>query len=151
CRESYRVNSSSGSKRERRLDSRAGDRIASGENRNILVQLGLWSTPAHGRVVLRAVSMLALATVAARGEKMAKEMRREDRTGLYCVELRTEKWAEMVEWYRQALGLRVLVRVLDDGYALLEAGETRLALLKRASSGEATPRISLAFEVNDMT
>src|SRR5262245_47357995 len=81
---------------------------------------------------------------------MAKDIRREERPGLYCVELRTEKWAEMVEWYREALGLRVLVRVLEAGYALLEAGETRLALLKRKDSGARTPRISLAFEVTDM-
>jgi catechol 2,3-dioxygenase-like lactoylglutathione lyase family enzyme len=74
-----------------------------------------------------------------------------DRPGLYCIELRTANWPASVEWYRQALGLRVLVRVVDDGYALLEAGETRLALLARESAGEPSTRISFAFEVHDMT
>ena len=81
---------------------------------------------------------------------MAKDIRRDDRPGLYCVELRTENWDQLVEWYREVLGLRVLVRVIDDGYALLEAGETRLALLSRDASGEPSRRISLAFEVKDV-
>lgn len=81
---------------------------------------------------------------------MPKDIRREDRPGLYCVELRTENWDALVEWYREVLGLRVLVRVIDDGYALLEAGETRLALLSRSSAGEAAARVSLAFEVKDV-
>jgi predicted enzyme related to lactoylglutathione lyase len=82
---------------------------------------------------------------------MANQIRREDRPGLYCVELRTENWDQLVEWYREALGLRVLVRVIDDGYALLEAGETRLALLARESTREVSNRISLAFEVSDVS
>ena len=81
---------------------------------------------------------------------MTKDIRRDDRPSLYCVELRTENWHALVDWYREVLGLRVLVRVMDDGYALLEAGETRLALLKRPSTGEASRRISLAFEVSDV-
>jgi catechol 2,3-dioxygenase-like lactoylglutathione lyase family enzyme len=81
---------------------------------------------------------------------MNRELRRETRPGLYCVELRTANWARLVEWYRQVLGLRVLVRVVDDGYALLEAGDTRLALLSREAATEPNPRISLAFEVDDV-
>src|SRR5438552_3337909 len=81
---------------------------------------------------------------------MAHQIRREDRPGLYCVELRTSNWEASVEWYRRVLGLRVLVRVTDDGYALLEAGETRIALLARTTPGEPTRRISLAFEVRDL-
>ncbi len=81
---------------------------------------------------------------------MAKDIRREERPGLYCVELRTENWDQLVQWYREVLGLRVLVRVIDDGYALLEAGETRLALLAREKCGETSRRISLAFEVKDV-
>ncbi len=77
-------------------------------------------------------------------------IRRDDRPGLYCVELRTNKWEELVDWYREIIGLRVLVRVMDDGYALLEAGDTRLALLARPSPGEPSRRISLAFEVSDV-
>jgi predicted enzyme related to lactoylglutathione lyase len=81
---------------------------------------------------------------------MGKDSHREDRPGLYCVEIRTSNWAALVEWYREVLGLRVLVRVIDDGYALLEAGENRLALVARGDSGPATRRISLAFEVADV-
>lgn len=81
---------------------------------------------------------------------MSRDLRRESRPGLYCVELRTDNWARLVDWYREVLGLRVLVRVVDDGYALLDAGETRLALLARETIGEASKRISLAFEVDDL-
>lgn len=81
---------------------------------------------------------------------MAKDIRPDHRPGLYCVELRTENWDKLVQWYREVLGLRVLVRVVDDGYALLEAGDTRLAIIKRESSGDASRRISLAFEVSDV-
>jgi len=56
----------------------------------------------------------------------------------------------MVEWYRHVLGLRVLVRVVDDGYALFEAGDTRVAILNRDSAGEASNRWSLGFEVVDL-
>jgi catechol 2,3-dioxygenase-like lactoylglutathione lyase family enzyme len=81
---------------------------------------------------------------------MTRDLHRAARPGLYCVELRTENWAQLVDWYRDVLGLRVLVRVVDEGYALLEAGETRLALLARESVGEASRRFSLAFEVEDI-
>ena len=81
---------------------------------------------------------------------MARDIRREDRPGLYCIELRTSNWSALVEWYREVLGLRVLVRMIDDGYALLEAGENRLALIARPEAGPASPRISLAFEVSDV-
>jgi len=48
------------------------------------------------------------------------------------------------------LGLRVLLRVIDDGYALLEAGNTRLAILSRESPGDSSNRWSLGFEVADL-
>ncbi len=70
--------------------------------------------------------------------------------GLYCVELRTSQWENSVRWYREALGLRVMVRVVEDGYALLEAGETRLALISRRTPGPASARWSLGFEVDDL-
>ncbi len=76
--------------------------------------------------------------------------KRDRRPGLYCIELRTADWERSVQWYREALGLRVLMRVVDDGYALLEAGETRLAILARNSPGDASPRWSLGFEVDDV-
>ena len=76
--------------------------------------------------------------------------KRDFRPGLYCVELRTTHWEQAVKWYREALGLRVLVRVVDDGYALFEAGETRLALLSRKNAGETSGRWSLGFEVENL-
>jgi predicted enzyme related to lactoylglutathione lyase len=81
---------------------------------------------------------------------MARDLRRDSRPGLYCVELRTENWERMLRWYREVLGLRVLVRVVDDGYALIEAGDTRLAIISRKSAQPATRRVSLAFEVRDV-
>ena len=81
---------------------------------------------------------------------MTTHPRRDERLALYCVEIRTQNWAKLVEWYREVLGLRVLVRVIDDGYALLGAGETRIALVARDETDDATRRISLAFEVSDL-
>lgn len=67
---------------------------------------------------------------------------------LYCIELRTTRWGQMVEWYRKVLGSRCLVRVVEDGYALLEVGAARLAIMTRRESSDASGRWSLAFEVN---
>jgi predicted enzyme related to lactoylglutathione lyase len=69
---------------------------------------------------------------------------------LFAVEIRTTRWEELVEWYRTSLGLRVLVRVTDDRYALLEAGAARLAILGRAATGAGSGRWSLAFETADL-
>lgn len=69
---------------------------------------------------------------------------------LFCVEIRTTRWTDLVLWYRTAVGLRVLVRGVDDGYALLAAGDTRIAILARPDVGPASPRFSLAFEVEDL-
>ena len=73
-----------------------------------------------------------------------------DQPSLFSVELRTTRWAELIEWYRHVLGLRVLVRVVDDGYALLAAGDTRLAILSRPNAAPASGRWSLGFEVADL-
>jgi predicted enzyme related to lactoylglutathione lyase len=80
----------------------------------------------------------------------ARSMTLHPRPSLFSVELRTARWEELIEWYRNALGLRVLVRVVDDGYALFEAGDTRLAILNRPSPGEPSQRWSLGFEVVDL-
>jgi catechol 2,3-dioxygenase-like lactoylglutathione lyase family enzyme len=64
--------------------------------------------------------------------------------------LRTTRWTELVDWYRTTLGLRVLVRVVDESYALLEAGSTRLAILGRPETAAASGRWSLGFEVADL-
>lgn len=69
---------------------------------------------------------------------------------LFCVELRTARWAELVEWYRRVLDLTVLMRVDDDGYALLAAGSGKLAILARESPGATSGRMSLGFEVADV-
>ena len=73
-----------------------------------------------------------------------------DQPSLFCIELRTARWAELVEWYRSVVGLRVLVRVVDDGYALLAAGDGRLAILARPDPGGASPRWTMVFEVANL-
>jgi catechol 2,3-dioxygenase-like lactoylglutathione lyase family enzyme len=69
---------------------------------------------------------------------------------LFSVELRTARWDLLVDWYRDMLGLKVLLRVVDDHYALLDAGCTRLAIMGRATAGEASGRWSLGFETDDL-
>ena len=69
---------------------------------------------------------------------------------LFSVELRTARWEQLVDWYRDVLGLKVLLRVVDDHYALLDAGCTRLAIMGRATAGEASGRWSLGFETDDL-
>ena len=77
-------------------------------------------------------------------------IRTHHRPTLFSVELRTAQWEHMVQWYRNVLGLRVLVRVVDDGYALFEAGDTPVAIPRRENAGEASGRWSLGFEVIDL-
>ncbi len=69
---------------------------------------------------------------------------------LFAVEIRTARWDDLVEWYRVVLGLKVLLRVVDDRYALLEAGPARLAILGRDASPDESRRWSLSFEVDDL-
>jgi predicted enzyme related to lactoylglutathione lyase len=69
---------------------------------------------------------------------------------LFAVELRSTRWEALVAWYRDALGLEVLLRVVDDRYALLAAGAARLAILGRDSAPPESRRWSLAFEVEDL-
>lgn len=69
---------------------------------------------------------------------------------LFSIELRSARWGELVEWYRNVLGLQVLIRALDDGYALLQAGSARLAILERPEAPPASHRWSLGFEVADL-
>ncbi|MFN9369259.1 MAG: VOC family protein [Planctomycetia bacterium] len=73
-----------------------------------------------------------------------------ERPSLYAVELRTARWPDMVAWYRDVLGLRMLVRSAEEGFALLAAGETRLAVLARPQAAGSSDRWSLAFEVTDL-
>lgn len=69
---------------------------------------------------------------------------------LYAVELRTVRWADMLAWYREKLGLRTLIRIPDEQYALLEAGGARLALIGRDDPDETSARWSLALECSDL-
>lgn len=69
---------------------------------------------------------------------------------LFCVELRTARWEVLVDWYRDVVGLPVLLRVIDDRYALLDAGCTRLAIMGREHPSEASGRWSLGFETDDL-
>jgi catechol 2,3-dioxygenase-like lactoylglutathione lyase family enzyme len=73
-----------------------------------------------------------------------------ERPQLYALEVRTNQWAELVRWYRNVLGLRVLVRVVDDAFALLEAGGVRLELTAKDPPGPSSERYRLAFEVGDL-
>ena len=66
------------------------------------------------------------------------------------MEIRTSQWASLVNWYREGLGVRSLFRVVDEGYALLAAGNARLAIIAHEDPGSATSRISLALEVPDL-
>lgn len=72
------------------------------------------------------------------------------RSDLFAVELRTARFGALVAWYRDVLGLRSLLRVIDDGYALLGAGGPRLALVARAEPGPPNDRVTLAIEVADL-
>lgn len=74
----------------------------------------------------------------------------QDDCELYCVEIRTGNWQDLVAWYKNALGMRSLLRVEEDRYALLAAGGTRLAIVGRDSPGEPSARWTLAFEVANL-
>ena len=73
-----------------------------------------------------------------------------ERPKLYCVEIRTSRWHDCLRWYRECLGLQVAVRMEEDGYALLTDGQQRLALLSRPTTDDASTRLTLAFEVDDL-
>ena len=73
-----------------------------------------------------------------------------DRPTLFAVEIRSARWESLVAWYRDALGLEVLLRVIDDRYALLAAGAARLTILGRDDAPPESRRWSLAFEVADL-
>ena len=71
---------------------------------------------------------------------------------LYAIELRTADWPRLVKWYREAIGLRVLLRVEEDHYALLAAGSTRIAIAearREERAAEATSVDRLIFEPDD--
>lgn len=69
---------------------------------------------------------------------------------LYCIELRTARWQEMVDWYKHVVDLRSALRITEERYALLVGGGGRLAIVGRDNPGPASGRWSLAFEVADL-
>lgn len=69
---------------------------------------------------------------------------------LYCIELRTRRWPELVDWYKNVIGLRSALRIAEDRYALLVGGGGRLAIVGRDDPGLPSARFTLAFEVADL-
>lgn len=68
----------------------------------------------------------------------------------FAVELRTAAWEVLVAWYRGVLGVPVLLRVTDDGYALLGDARGRIAIVSRSDPGPPGERVGLAIEVADL-
>ncbi len=71
---------------------------------------------------------------------------------LYFVELAIVDWSASVAWYRDVLGLKVLMRVEADRFAILQAGEARLALKQAAGPIDQVrgTGVLLTFEVEDL-
>ena len=71
---------------------------------------------------------------------------------LYSVQLRTADWERLVDWYREVLGLKVLLRVVEDRYALLSCGNSRLAVIedRRLDPAADGDRATLIFEVSQL-
>ena len=66
---------------------------------------------------------------------------------LFFVELTVSDWAASLAWYRDVLGLREVMSVPHDRFALLHAGEGRFAL----KEGTPAPGTVLpTFEVADL-
>lgn len=69
---------------------------------------------------------------------------------LYAIELRSPRWEELVAWYRDALGLRSVLRVVDEGYAMLMTGDTRVVIVARPQIDPPSARVTLAFETTNI-
>lgn len=70
---------------------------------------------------------------------------------LYCIELRTPQWTELVTWYRDVVGMRVAVRMTGRQYALLTGSEGRLAILgRKEEEADVGHRWNLVFETADL-
>jgi catechol 2,3-dioxygenase-like lactoylglutathione lyase family enzyme len=65
-------------------------------------------------------------------------------------EVRVFDWPRMVAWYVETLGLRVLMNDEPNGFALLSAGPSRLALRRAAATCDAINHIRLVFRVADV-
>jgi catechol 2,3-dioxygenase-like lactoylglutathione lyase family enzyme len=71
------------------------------------------------------------------------------RCALSFVELRVRDWPASLAWYRDVLGLGVLLQVDADAFALLDAGPARLAL-KGEPGTSVAGGVLLAFEVEHL-
>lgn len=72
---------------------------------------------------------------------------------LFMIELRSSHWERSLAWYRDLIGLRVVLRQPEDGFAMLDGGGVRLALKRRAPGEVVTRNLEdgpmLIFEVAD--
>ena len=58
---------------------------------------------------------------------------------LFMLQLRVDDWAGSVAWYRDALGLKLLMQDELGRFALLDAGGTKLAIKAREAGSSANP------------
>jgi predicted enzyme related to lactoylglutathione lyase len=66
---------------------------------------------------------------------------------LSFIELTVADWHAAVAWYSQLLGLKIELQAGTDGFALLRAGSTCVAL----KAGQPQPgTVLIAFEVDDL-
>lgn len=70
---------------------------------------------------------------------------------LFMIQMRVDDWPSAVAWYRDVLGLQPLMLDVPGRFALLNAGEARLAIKARESARSARPSDSaLVFQVADL-
>jgi hypothetical protein len=67
---------------------------------------------------------------------------------LFLVELKAADWPGTLRWYEDALGLSVVLRDEEHGFALLASGGTRIGLKRSAERADAGCR--LIFQVDDL-
>jgi predicted enzyme related to lactoylglutathione lyase len=70
---------------------------------------------------------------------------------LFMIQLRASDWRHLRAWYRDVLGLNVLMEDVAGGFALLDAGPTKLAIKARREGETVLPSDSaLVFQVEDL-
>jgi predicted enzyme related to lactoylglutathione lyase len=73
-----------------------------------------------------------------------------DRMELFMTEVRVFDWPGTVRWYVETFGLRILVNDEPNGFVLLAAGQSRLALRRGVARCEAVYHTRLHFRVPDV-
>lgn len=68
---------------------------------------------------------------------------------LAIVELRVNEWPAAVEWFRTVFDLPVLMNAEAEQYALLNAGDVKLAI-KHDSTAQTGDQVLLQWEVPDL-